>query len=96
MNLTDTVVTRQQHTLVTSGPYGYVRHPFYVAFGLAVLAISLVTANWFLFAVGLGAAILLVLRTRKEEENLMQRFGVDYRQYMRKTGRFFPRVWVRS
>ena len=28
-NLTDTVVTRKDHTLVTTGPYRYVRHPFY-------------------------------------------------------------------
>ncbi len=31
-NLTDTVVIRKEHTLVTSGPYRYVRHPFYLAF----------------------------------------------------------------
>src|SRR5262245_58576977 len=48
-NLTDTVVTRKDHTLVTTGPYRWVRHPFYVSFALAVLANSLVTANWFLF-----------------------------------------------
>ena len=28
-NLTDTVVTRTAHTLVTKGPYRWVRHPFY-------------------------------------------------------------------
>src|SRR5262249_31174688 len=27
-NLTDTVVTRKEHTLVTSGPYRWIRHPF--------------------------------------------------------------------
>ena len=31
-NITDTVVTRREHTLVTSGPYRYVRHPFYVQY----------------------------------------------------------------
>jgi len=30
-NLTDTVVTRQAATLVTHGPYRWVRHPYYVA-----------------------------------------------------------------
>src|SRR5262249_3477867 len=30
-NLTDTVVTRKVHTLVTRGPYRWVRHPFYVS-----------------------------------------------------------------
>ena len=47
-NLTDTVVTRVNHTLVTSGPYRWVRHPFYVAFALAVTANAVVAANWFL------------------------------------------------
>src|SRR5687768_390028 len=30
-NITDTVVTRKEHTLVTTGPYRWVRHPFYVS-----------------------------------------------------------------
>jgi len=34
-NLTDTVITRKEHTLVTSGPYRWVPHPFYDAVGLA-------------------------------------------------------------
>ncbi len=40
-NLTDTVVTRKAHRLVTRGPYRWVRHPFYDAVGLTVLANSL-------------------------------------------------------
>src|SRR4026207_549080 len=48
-NLTDTVVTRQQHTLVVDGPYRWVRHPFYDCGALMMLAVSLIAANWFLF-----------------------------------------------
>ena len=91
-NLTDTVVTRKGHTLVTTGPYRWVRHPFYVAFALAVLANSLVTANWFLFVTGSVVFVLLVVRTRKEEDRLIERFGDEYRAYMSRTGRFFPRL----
>ena len=90
-NLTDTVVTRARHTLVTSGPYRWVRHPFYVAFALAVAANSLVTANWFLALTGAVTIALLVIRTRTEEEKLIQRFGDAYRNYMERTGRFIPR-----
>ena len=88
-NLTDTVVTREEHVLVTSGPYRWVRHPFYVAFLLAVTANSLVTANWFLALTGGIAFGLIVLRTRTEEKNLIERFGEEYLQYMERTGRFF-------
>jgi len=91
-NLTDTVVTRREHTLVTTGPYRWVRHPFYVTFILALLANSLVVANWFVFATGILAFLLLVVRTRTEEAKLIERFGDDYRRYMARTGRFFPRI----
>ena len=81
-NITDTVVTRKEHFLVMTGPYRWVRHPFYLSLALAVLANSLVTANWYVFATGAVVFVLLVLRTSKEEENLIERFGDDYRQYM--------------
>ncbi len=92
-NLTDTVVTRAAHTLVTRGPYRWVRHPFYLAAALAFVANSLVTANWFLALTGGIAFGLLVLRTRIEEEKLIERFGEDYKEYMKRTGRFLPRLF---
>lgn len=91
-NITDTVVTRTEHFLVMTGPYRWVRHPFYVAFALALIANSLVTANWFVFALGAVVFLLLVIRTSKEEEKLIERFGDDYRNYMATTGRFWPRL----
>ena len=91
-NLTDTVVTRRNHTLVTDGPYRWVRNPFYDCAALLVLAASLVAANWFLLVTGAVVFGLLVLRTRREEERLLARFGEEYRQYMTHTGQFLPRL----
>lgn len=91
-NLTDTVVTRKEHTLVTGGPYRWVRHPFYASVAGAVLGNSLAAANWFLLASGCVVVVLQVIRTRKEEENLVARFGEEYRGYIERTGRFVPRV----
>jgi protein-S-isoprenylcysteine O-methyltransferase Ste14 len=92
-NLTDTVVTRKEHTLVTTGPYRWVRHPLYSSAALAIVGNSLVTANWFFFLAGcLTFLLLLLIRTRKEEQNLIARFGDDYRNYMQRTGRFVPRL----
>ena len=90
-NLTDTVVTRKDHVLITSGPYRYVRHPFYLAFALGTLGGSLAMANWFVL---LGAAIpmgFLLARTPVEEQKLLERFGVEYQSYSRRVGRFVPR-----
>ena len=91
MNLTDTVVTRRNHTLVTVGPYRWVRHPFYVATALLLLASSLLAANWFVLACGALTFTLLAVRLKREEERLMERFGAAYRDYRERTGRFLPR-----
>lgn len=91
-NLTDTVVTRRNHTLVTRGPYRFVRHPFYDAVALSVVANAVVAANWFLLAGGIISVALIVLRTRREEDRLVARFGDSYRAYMSRTGRFLPKL----
>lgn len=91
-NLTDTVVTRRTHTLVTRGPYRWVQHPFYASLALLIVAISLIAANWFFLLIGFVVVLLLVVRTRTEEEKLLARFGDAYRAYMLRTGRFLPRI----
>jgi protein-S-isoprenylcysteine O-methyltransferase Ste14 len=95
-NLTDTVVTRREASLVTHGPYRWIRHPFYVAMLLAVIATSLVAANWFVAITGVGVFALLAVRASAEERNLVARFGRDYEDYMRQTGRFLPRLGRRD
>lgn len=91
-NLTDTVVTRRAHTLVTTGPYRWVRHPFYVSMTLFILTNVLLAANWFLLVTGVLVVALIVLRTSREEDRLRARFGDAWQTYMSQTGRFLPRV----
>jgi protein-S-isoprenylcysteine O-methyltransferase Ste14 len=91
-NLTDTVVTRRNATFVTDGPYRWVRHPFYLAFALAVIANSLITANAFLALFGTAAFLVIVARTSIEEKKLIERFGEVYKDYMRRTGKFLPGI----
>jgi protein-S-isoprenylcysteine O-methyltransferase Ste14 len=90
-NLTDTVVTRRDHTLVTHGPYRWVRHPFYGSMALVILASALVAANWLFLVLGIVVLGLIAVRTDIEEERLLDRFGEPYREYLRRTGRFIPR-----
>ena len=54
-NLTDTVVTRQESTLVTHGPYRWVRHPFYVTAALLMASVTVLTANWLIGLHGAGS-----------------------------------------
>jgi len=91
-NLTDTVVTRAKATLVTHGPYRWVRHPFYFTAALLMFSVTLLTANWLIGTSSLLVLALLVIRTPKEEQMLIERFGDEYRTYMATTGRFVPRI----
>ena len=91
-NLTDTVAIRKHHTLVTSGPYRWVRHPYYLSLLLLVCGTSLAAANWFIGATGLIVFCLLAIRAPIEERKLTERFGEEYRSYMKRTGGFFPRL----
>lgn len=91
-NLTDTVVTRKVHALVTTGPYRWVRHPFYDSVYLLLVASALIAANWLVLLSGTLVFVLLAVRTATEERNLLARFGESYRQYRQATGRFLPRA----
>ena len=91
-NVTRTVLTRDGATLVTSGPYRFVRHPLYTNGALAFTALSLATTSWwFAASVALGMALLAV-RTRQEEAHLSARFGAAWSDYAATTGRFLPRL----
>lgn len=92
-NLTDTVVTRKDAVLVTHGPYRWVRHPFYVCAALLMAAVTVLTASWLIGISSLLVLTLLAIRTPKEEQMLIQRFGDDYRRYIETTGKFIPRFW---
>lgn len=95
-NITPTVATRKDHQLVTGGAYAWVRHPLYSAGTLFFLALNLLTANWFVGLASLIGLTMILVRLPKEEASLIERFGDEYRAYMKRTGRLLPRVtWPR-
>jgi protein-S-isoprenylcysteine O-methyltransferase Ste14 len=91
-NITDTVVTRQKHELVTYGPYRWIRHPLYSFGSLFFFCLSLIAANGFMAILTVLGFALLAARTPLEESKLVERFGEEYRTYMQRTGRFIPRL----
>ena len=95
-NFDVTLHLRAEHTLVTDGPYRWVRHPMYSVLLLFELAVLLLTANWFVGGVPLVAlALIVATRVRREEALMLSTFGAAYERYMRRTGRFLPRRAVR-
>jgi protein-S-isoprenylcysteine O-methyltransferase Ste14 len=83
---------QEEHALVTTGPYARTRHPMYTVLNMFSLSIALTTSD---LLVILFAALVVVpfpWIARAEEEMLLETFGDDYREYMERTGRFFPKI----
>jgi protein-S-isoprenylcysteine O-methyltransferase Ste14 len=82
---------REEHHLVTTGPYTRIRHPLYTAmFGYGT-SLALVTANWIFVVLAVVMIAGLFARVPKEEQMMIKEFGEEYKAYMQRTGRFSPK-----
>jgi protein-S-isoprenylcysteine O-methyltransferase Ste14 len=82
---------RNEHRLVTTGIYRFIRHPMYSSFFLLAVAQLMLLPNWFAGVTGLiGVAMLYAFRIRQEERMMMERFGAEYREYVAHTARLIP------
>jgi protein-S-isoprenylcysteine O-methyltransferase Ste14 len=82
---------RANHRLVTSGPYYRIRHPMYTAILIWAASLGFLIANWVPFLFAVLVVLFLVGRVPREEEMMIEQFGDEYREYMKRTGRFFPK-----
>jgi protein-S-isoprenylcysteine O-methyltransferase Ste14 len=81
------------HTVATSGPYRYVRHPGYVGFAVSFLGTTLALGSlWAIIPAGL-IACLLVVRTALEDRTLQDELP-GYRDYTQRVRyRLLPGIW---
>ncbi|GAA4301998.1 isoprenylcysteine carboxylmethyltransferase family protein [Compostibacter hankyongensis] len=90
-NWSPSVEIREEHDLITAGPFRYVRHPMYTAFFFFYASFLPLSANLFagLLPVTLFF-VILYLRVPVEEKMLQQQFGERYVVYKAATRRFIP------
>lgn len=89
-NVSTTVVIHEDHELITTGPYRWVRHPLYTVGILMLASLILISGSWLLAALTVIGVTALNVRCRKEEANLRDRFGQAYADYAARTRRFLP------
>lgn len=83
--------------LVTYGAYSRIRHPFYVSFLLALLGAFLYAPEpETLATLVYGFLFLNFTASREERQLLASSFGAEYREYLQRTGRFWPRLWSKA
>jgi protein-S-isoprenylcysteine O-methyltransferase Ste14 len=82
---------REDHALIETGPYRFVRHPVYAGYLALLLGSGVASLNvclWLLWPVSL---LGILIQAASEEQLLAEKFGQDYERYFRRTGRLIPR-----
>ncbi len=83
---------KEDHQLVTTGVFKWVRHPMYAAFVIIAVSQIFMLQNWLIGPAFLVSAIPFYLqRVKREEKMLIRKFGSDYTDYIDRTGEIFPR-----
>jgi protein-S-isoprenylcysteine O-methyltransferase Ste14 len=84
---------KEEHPLVTTGAYGFVRNPMYLGIILIWFGIAVAFQNRALLA---ASALYVVpvfwFYIRAEEEMMTEEFGVEFADYTRKVGRLLPKM----
>ena len=85
------VVSKEDHQLVTSGPYRWVRHPIYTAYIMNYIAGGLLASNLVLtFVPVIFFGLMIINRIPREEAVMRKEFGQDYIDLENSTGRLLP------
>jgi protein-S-isoprenylcysteine O-methyltransferase Ste14 len=88
--------TKVDHQVVRSGPYRWIRHPLYSSYLFIAVGMFLTTGNWLVGALVFSYFVAVAARSWKEEEMLLDRLGRNYAVYQSRTGRFLPKLILRS
>lgn len=87
------IQTERGHTVVSGGPYQYVRHPAYAGGILTQVSTPILLGSWWALVIGSVDAILMILRTALEDRTLHAELP-GYLEYARRVHhRLVPRVW---
>ena len=93
LNWSPSLEIREKHELITKGIYGVIRHPMYASQWLWVIAQPLLLQNWIAGIVNLLIFIpFYMLRVQAEEQMMINKFGDQYREYMKRTGGVLPKI----
>ena len=82
---------QEEHKLITTGPYRFVRHPMYLGIFIYTMGLMMISLDA-LVTLFFGFSILVnYMRIPREEQMLIEKFGDEYLEYMKRSGRLLPR-----
>lgn len=87
------VTLQEDHHLVTSGPYTYVRHPRYTGGILLAFGMSLTYNSWIGLVISIFFIGIILVRIRDEETLMATAFGQEWEKYCQRSNRLIPFVY---
>ena len=87
------VKLHDDHQLIQSGPYAFVRHPMYFGWWAAMLGLTLLYPVWAVFLLFIFSLISFAGRARREESALEERFGNVWLEYKKRTRFLIPFIY---
>ena len=91
---TSTLVIREDHQLITTGLYKYVRHPLYAASFLGLIAYCLIMPTIFVGLFSFFIYFVVFTRRANYEEGILRgEFGQTYEEYIEKTYKYIPLIY---
>jgi len=87
------VTLQDDHELVQTGIYGWIRHPIYLRALLVAVGLPLIFRSQLVFPFLALIVVFVAARIRQEEKLLAEQFGAEFEAYRRRTWRLLPFVY---
>jgi len=85
-----TPVPKAHASLITSGPYRFIRHPMYIAQIIAVIPLIYEHYTVYRMAALLILIVTLIFKLHYEEQRLIEHFGTAYKDYQKRSKKLLP------
>jgi protein-S-isoprenylcysteine O-methyltransferase Ste14 len=90
------VSEEQRGELIADGLFARVRHPIYALSVTLMICTAVIVATLPILAIAAVHVVLMLLKARNEERHMLKVHGDTYALYLRRTGRFVPRLGARA
>lgn len=88
------VTIRKDHKIIQTGLYKFIRHPSYSGSLISFFGFGIALNNWIsLIVITIPIVIAFMNRIKIEEALLTEQFGLEYKEYMKRTYRLIPLIY---
>jgi protein-S-isoprenylcysteine O-methyltransferase Ste14 len=81
------------HQIVQSGPYAFVRNPMYFGWWVAMFGLILLYPVWMVLLMLLFSLVAFIGRAHREDAVLAERFGTAWTEYKKRTKFLIPFIY---